>query len=78
MFNGKQTIFGTAVECQKSHKIPLICWYIMHFHTKTRTMEIQKLVAQLSLASKEVANGYTPYHKINKLGIHIRKEMWLT
>ena len=36
------------------------------------------LVAQLSLASKEAANGYTPYHKINKLGMHIRKEMWLT
>ena len=36
------------------------------------------IVAQLSLASKEAANGYTPYHKINKLGMHIRKEMWLT
>ena len=30
------------------------------------------------LASKEAANGYTPYHKINKLGMHIGKEMWLT
>ena len=26
-------------------------------------------VAYLSLASKEVANGYTPYHKFHKLGI---------
>ena len=37
-----------------------------------------RFVAQLSLASKLAANGYTPYHKINKLGMHIRKEMWLT
>ena len=29
------------------------------------------IVAYLSLASKEVANGYTPYHKIHKLGIII-------
>ena len=40
--------------------------------------DVITLVAQLSLASKEAANGYTPYLKINKLGMHIRKEMWLT
>ena len=41
-------------------------------------LSLYVFVAQLSLASKEAANGYTPYHKINKLGMHIRKEMWLT
>ena len=35
-------------------------------------------VAQLSLALKEVANGYTPYHKINQLGMHIHEEVWWT
>ena len=32
---------------------------------------------ELSLASKKAANGYTPYHKINKLGMYIREEMKL-
>ena len=55
----------------KCHRESMTLYTCMHAYTT-----IFNLVAQLSLASKVAANGYTPYRKINKLGMHIRKEMW--
>ena len=58
--------------------VPHFIQYLCPNWSDSRCVAKRVIVAQLSLASKEAANGYTPYHKINKLGMHIRKEMWLT
>ena len=68
----------TNAEQPKAIPIPGMCIMCIMCCVSCSGRLIIILVAQLSLASKEAANGYTPYHKINKLGMHIRKEMWLT
>ena len=63
----------------RMHELCTILYIIeVYLYARLIADDVYNIVAQLSLASKVASNGYTPYYKINKLGMHIRKEMWLT